>query len=102
MDKLTLDSHEQSGMISVRVQGFITLLTIHQLKDGFDIWVRPGNRKIVLDLAGMKLIDSTGIGVLFMGIRACRDSNIDFKVRNVPKSFRVVMEATGLSGIFEN
>jgi anti-anti-sigma factor len=100
-EQLTIETIENSGAISVKVEGVLTFVTVQQFKQHLDTWVQPGTRQIALDLAGMRLIDSAGIGFLLQGIGACRDRNIDFKVRNVPKTFMAVMRETGLTGIFD-
>jgi anti-anti-sigma factor len=60
-----------------------------------DLLIR-GERKLVLDFAGVKLIDSAGIGVLLSTDRRVRAAGGELVVANVSDKVRRVFELTGV------
>jgi anti-sigma B factor antagonist len=48
----------------IRVAGELDAVTVPQLRNVFQGLEAQGHRRLVLDLSGLRLIDSTGVGVL--------------------------------------
>jgi len=56
-----------------------------------------GERKLVLDFAGVQLVDSAGIGVLLSAERRVRSAGGELVVANVSDHVRDVFELTGVA-----
>jgi anti-sigma B factor antagonist len=68
-----------------------------RLKDVVD----SGQRRIVLDLAGVDYIDSAGLGALVAGAASVRRAGGELKLANLTDRIRGLMQITRLSTLFE-
>lgn len=55
--------------------------------------------RILVDIAGVHLIDSTGVGILVVAYRICRQLGIEFSVRNQTDLVDRVLRALGVRDI---
>ncbi len=55
--------------------------------------------RIVVDIAGVTLIDSTGVGILVVAYRICRQLGIEFSVRNQTDLVDRALRALGVRDI---
>ena len=62
----------------------------------------PENKRILLDLANVTYIDSTGIGALVSVYLSASKGQCDFKVVNAQPRVRDLFEITKLRAIFED
>ena len=60
-----------------------------------------GRRKIVLNLAGISYIDSTGLGELVSGYRLIKSEGGELKLLNLSKKVADVLEITKLYTVFD-
>ena len=60
----------------------------------------PG-RPVVVDLEGVDLLDSTGLGVLIGGLKRAKDAHADLVLVATGHSVIRVLELTGLDRVFE-
>jgi anti-sigma B factor antagonist len=58
-----------------------------------------GANEVVLDMADLEFIDSSGLSVLVAGLKRLRDSGGDLTLRSVPDQTRRVLEVSGLSQV---
>lgn len=59
----------------------------------------PAN--IVVNLAGVDFVDSTGLATLVQGVKNCRQLNGDLRLCGVQQPVRMVFELTRLDKFFE-
>ena len=57
-------------------------------------------REVRVDLRKAAFIDSTGLGALIEGYKACIETGARFIVVNPTTAFRRVLDVTGLAGFF--
>jgi anti-sigma B factor antagonist len=62
--------------------------------------IAEGQRRIVIDLAGLRFIDSTGIGVLVGALKRARLSGGEIALRSPSAGVRKALEIAGLSEVF--
>ena len=95
----------------VRDEGNVTVIDLSgKLMGGYDAdvfrdlvheLIEKGRKKIVVNLAGIKWINSTGIGILITGYTTLRRNKGDLKLLNVSKKIKSILYVTKLNLIFE-
>lgn len=95
----------------VREEGNVTVIDLSgKLMGGYDAdvfrdlvheLIEKGRKKIVVNLAGIKWINSTGIGILITGYTTLRRNKGDLKLLNVSKKIKSILYVTKLNLIFE-
>jgi len=63
--------------------------------------VRDGYNKILLNMAGVVHIDSSGIGELMMNYTTLRNQGGDLKLMNLNKNVRNLLQVTRLYTVFD-
>ena len=63
--------------------------------------VREGYRKILVNLAGINHIDSSGIGELVMNFTTLRNQGGELKLMNLDKNVRNLLQITRLFTVFD-
>jgi len=75
------------------------------LKGQVDALVKENRAKLIIDMAGVDFIDSSGLGSLVSSLRAVNERKGDVKVVALQKQVRSIFELTRLHrifGIFDN
>ena len=95
----------------VREAGNVTIIDLSgKLMGGYDAdvfrdlvheLIEKGRKKIVVNLASIKWINSTGIGILITGYTTLRKNKGDLKLLNVSKKIESILYVTKLNLIFE-
>jgi anti-sigma B factor antagonist len=70
---LLLSVRPGRGCAVLEVRGEVDMATSPQLRDGLQRLVDAGDRQVVVDLAGVGFMDSSGLGALVMMFKALRD-----------------------------
>ncbi len=100
--KMTATTREEDGVTIVDVNGRITLDTgstvlrtvIHDLID-------KGQTKILLNLAEVTYIDSSGVGALVGGFTTVRKQNGELKLLKLTQKVRDLLHLTNLNTLFD-
>ena len=97
---LTLSTREADGRAIVSVGGEIDVYTAPRLRDRITELVADGQHHLVIDLAAVEFLDSTGLGVLVGGLKKVRahDGSLELvcNQERILKIFRI----TGLAKVF--
>ena len=97
---LTLETRDVDGRTIVSVGGEIDVYTAPKLRDKITELVGGGTYNLVIDMAGVEFLDSTGLGVLVGGLKKVRahDGSLDLVCtqERLLKIFRI----TGLAKVF--
>jgi anti-sigma B factor antagonist len=99
---MTITTREVSHVTLVDINGRITLGdetgklrdTIHQL-------IEQGKKKIVLNLAHVDYIDSSGVGELVSSYTTVRNAGGELKLLNLTKKVQDVLYVTKLYTVFD-
>ncbi len=75
--------------------------TANRFRDVLRETLRAGSKKILLDLHGVKYVDSTGIGELVGLFTNASEVGAGVRLCNVPQKVRDVLEVTRLITVFE-
>ena len=99
-ERLLLQYHLDSGVAVVKVTGEVDVATCGVLRDGLLRVVSDENyRGLVVNLAGVNFIDSTGIGVLVGVWRRVRATEGSLALAMPSRQVQSILDATGLTKV---
>jgi len=101
--KPMIEVAENDSLVVVSVTGTdrITVANVAELKTTLIGKLKSKASKVVLDLANVKFMDSTGISVLISSLKASRENGNKFAIRNVNVDVMRLFELMKLDKIFE-
>jgi anti-sigma B factor antagonist len=88
---------EPGGLITLRPAGELDIATAARLEHALHDGREPGDR-VVLDLAALEFIDSTGLRVIVRGVEAARRDGWELQLRQGPPAVQRVFEISGVLG----
>ena len=91
----------ESGIVILDIEGEIDAFTAPKLKQEMVQQIEDGATRIAVDLADVKYLDSTGLGVLISGLKRTRDKNGEMVLICPNVRITRIFDITGLSRIFE-
>jgi anti-sigma B factor antagonist len=100
---MRLGIREQDGIVILEPKGKImggpdaTMMNekLHEL-------VEHNKKHVVIDLAGVDWMNSTGLGILISGLTTMRNSNGDLRLANVTNKIESLLTITKLVTVFES
>jgi anti-sigma B factor antagonist len=99
---LTIDTREVARVTILDVQGRIVLGDeIGQLRDAVRNLVADGKKKIILNLADVDYIDSSGVGELVGCFTTMRNAGGELKLLNLSQKVHDVLHVTKLYTVFD-
>jgi anti-sigma B factor antagonist len=99
---LKIDRREVSHVTILDIEGRIVLGNeIHDLRDAIHNLIEEGKKKIILNLAGVDYIDSSGVGELVANFTAVRSSGGELKLLNLTQKVQDVLYVTKLYTVFD-
>lgn len=93
-----MGSEEQTVL---RPEGEIDVATAPELRQNLIDAINGGATRVVVDMAGVTFIDSTGLGVLVGAMKRATSRGGEVVVERVPPAIRRVFEVTGLDRAIE-
>ncbi|MEV4539222.1 STAS domain-containing protein [Asanoa sp. NPDC049518] len=94
---LFVERYLDENALTVAVAGEVDMDNACQLDDALQDGVaRPGVRAVVVDLAGVPFLDSTGIRVLLSGRHRADERGVSLVVTNVQPVVRRMLEVMGV------
>jgi anti-sigma B factor antagonist len=99
---MTITTREVSHVTIVDLNGRIILgKETGQLRDTIRQLIAAGKKKIILNLANIDYIDSSGVGELVSSYTAVRNSGGDLKLLSLTKKVQDVLHVTKLYTVFD-
>jgi anti-sigma B factor antagonist len=99
---MTITTREVSHVTIVDINGRITLGDeTGQLRDTVRKLLAAGKKKIVLNLADVDYIDSSGVGELVSSFIAVRNAGGELKLLSLTKKVSDVLQVTKLYTVFD-
>lgn len=95
---LTLDLSQIDGSAFLTLHGEIDAHSVAELRAALDT-LQP-DRRVLIDMAGVGFMDSSGIQALVDHARKIEDAGGSLRIVNPSRSVRRVMELTRLSDMF--
>ncbi|PYU79464.1 MAG: anti-sigma factor antagonist [Acidobacteria bacterium] len=99
---LIMTEQELNGITVVGMKGEIVLgEESNAFREKIKELLMAGKKKIVLNVANVNYIDSTGVGVLVACFNSARSHDAALKLANVWSRFREVLQMTRLLTVFD-
>jgi anti-sigma B factor antagonist len=99
---LKASTREVGGVIVIDLEGRITLgVGSALLRDLIHGNLDSGHQKLVLNLAGVNYLDSTGLGELVSGYRFVKSHDGEMKLLNLNKKVSDLLQITKLYTVFD-
>jgi len=99
---LRIDSREVSHVTILDIRGRIVLGDeIHLLRDAVRNLTAEGKKKILLNLADVDYIDSSGVGELVGAFTTVRNAGGELKLLNLTQKVHDVLHVTKLYTVFD-
>lgn len=90
---------QSSGTVVARPVGRLDLLSAAETKARLSETAAGGNRRIVIDLAGVSFIDSTGLGALIGALKAARQHGGDLRLARPTDQAKMLLSLTALDRV---
>ena len=96
--RLALEQTSDGGPnVRLAVVGEIDRATVEHFRDGvMAVLDRPSVTGVLLDLAALRFMDTSGVGVLMAAERQARERGVELRVVNAHGSALMVMEFFGV------
>lgn len=91
-----------NGVVVITPRGRLDLAAAPDLRSQLLELVHAGRSRLVVDLSGVDLIDSSGLGALVSGFEAARESGGDLKLMAPGEQARLVLELTNLNRVLRS
>lgn len=99
---LSIGTREVSHVTILDLQGRIVLGDeIDELRSAIRNLIDEGKKKIILNLAEVDYIDSSGVGALVGGFTAVRNAGGELKLLNLSQKVHDVLHVTKLYTVFD-
>jgi len=99
---LKIDTREVAHVTILDIEGRIVLGDeIHAVRDAVHGLVNEGKKKIILNLAGVDYIDSSGVGELVGCYTTVRNAGGELKLLNLTQKVQDVLYVTKLYTVFD-
>jgi len=97
-----MTNREVDGVIVVTVEGRIVLgEESHSLREKLKSLLDEGKKKIVLNMADVKYIDSSGLGALVAAHYSAKTQSASMRLCNLGQHFYEVLQITKLLTVFD-
>lgn len=96
-----MSSTAQGGRVVVHVGGEIDVYTAPELRRELDEHIHRGCRDLVVDLAKVTFLDSTGLGVLVGRLKLVRAQGGGMRILGATERVLKVFTITGLDRVFD-
>ena len=97
-EKFSIDQKENDKAIVLHFHGELDLEVAATLfRDKLEAVVSGTEKELILDLADLSYIDSTGIGILVSILKIRDAKRAPLTVRNIPPGVLKLLEITGIS-----
>jgi len=97
IEKFVIDQQENDDEYVVYLNGELDLSVAPQLRSALESIVNQVEKPLILNLKGLKYIDSTGIGIIISVLKIRDELNVPFTVREIPSSIKRLFDLTGIS-----
>lgn len=91
-----------SGVVVIRPEGRLNMMAAPGLREQLHTLVEGGHNRLVVDLAAVDTIDSSGLGALISGLKAARQSGGDLRIAAPGEQALAVLELTNLNRVLKS
>ena len=87
------------GVIVIAPAGRLNMVTAGALRDEIARHVEGGSTRIVVDLAGVDFMDSSGLGSLISGLKSTRQAGGDLRIAAATEQVMRVLTLTNMDRV---
>jgi anti-sigma B factor antagonist len=98
--RVTVDP-QPGGAAVVKLAGRLDLLSAASVRQELAGAVAAGHPRLVVDLAEVEFIDSTGLGSLVSGLKAARTAGGDLRLARPAEQARAILQLTTLDRVLK-
>jgi anti-sigma B factor antagonist len=98
---LGVETYVDDGVATVRLVGELDMASAQRLRDCVGELLGGGQRRLVVDMAELDFIDSTGLGVLVAALKRFREVEGTLALKDPRAPVRRVLEVTRLDQVFD-
>ena len=97
---ITVDSRAVGDWLVVDVDGEVDVFTAPKLREAILGPLADGKEKLIVNLAGVAFMDSTGLGVLVGGLKRVKEREGTLALAGAHGTVLRVLNVTGLNAVF--
>jgi len=83
----------------LRLDGRLNMVAAPRLKEAVDQVVEGGRPRVVVDMAEVTFMDSSGLGALIAGLKKARQRNGDLRISGMNDQVATVLRLTNLDRV---
>jgi anti-sigma B factor antagonist len=92
----------RAGTAVLTLGGRLNMVSAAQLKTAINETVEAGRTRVVIDLADVGFMDSSGLGVLIAGLKRARQDGGDLRITGVTQQVATVLQLTNLDRVLQS
>jgi anti-sigma B factor antagonist len=100
-DEIVTSVDHDERTVTVALRGEVDVLTVDQVRVALTEALAAHPHDIVVDLAELTFIDSTGLGALIFGFQRARDAGVRFRLAHPSRTVRQILVLSGLLEVVE-
>jgi anti-sigma B factor antagonist len=89
------------GVAVLRLDGRLNMVAAPRLKATIDACIDEGGKRVVVDLADVVFMDSSGLGALIAGLKKARQAGGDLRISGVNQQVATVLALTNLDRVLK-
>ena len=99
---MEMETRTEGDATVLSCQGRLNMVAASRLKSRVDEVIANGSPRIVVDLAGVEFIDSSGLGALVSGLKTARQAGGDLRLARAGEQVRTVLSLTNLDRVLRS
>ncbi|MFJ2504190.1 STAS domain-containing protein [Microbacterium sp. AGC62] len=99
---MELSTDTRDGYAVIALSGRLTASGAPLLRNAVGDLVTAGEPHIVIDMAELAFVDSSGLGALVGGLKSARVAGGDLRIAAVPEAVRTVLRLTNLDRVLRD
>lgn len=98
---MNITTTQEGNVSKVQLAGRLEAATVPELKAEVQKLVKNTSSQIVLDMAGVTFVDSSGLGAMVASLRTVNKVDGDIRIANLTPDVRSIFELTRMHRLFE-
>lgn len=94
-------NENNNGIVTLEVKGEIDMNSSSEVREKLTPYFENNKKAVIVDLAGVSYIDSSGIATLVEGLQWSHTSNNRFRLTGLSSSVKDIFEIAHLLNVFE-
>ncbi|MFZ2963972.1 MAG: STAS domain-containing protein [Rhodoglobus sp.] len=92
-------TEREGGVGILHLEGRLNMVTAGALRDAVNSTVAGGHPRVVVDLAGVDFMDSSGLGALINGLKTARQAGGDLRIASPNQQVQLVLQLTNVERV---